>query len=129
MTGRLFFFITLPFGLCTAPWVFTKLLKFPLANLRHWEISTIAYLDDWIIWHRSRTQLIADIHTTTNHLGHLGFLINHQKSVLSPTRTLQWLGIHWNTATFRVSLPTSFREKFTSLTSSILRRRTSSRRE
>ena len=126
---RLFFFTTLPFGLSTAPWVFTKLLKFPLAHLRRLGVKTIAYLDDWILWQQSRAQLLKDITCTTRHLEHLGFLLNYKKSSLKPTKVIQWLGITWDSGNFQVSLPLSFQEKFVSLIKKILHKKSSSRRE
>jgi len=127
--SRLFFFLTLPFGLSTVPWVFTKLLKFPLATLRAQGINTIAYLDDWIVWNQTADLLRQDVHTVTTHLQHLGFMVNQQKSVLTPTQSLQWLGITWDTTSFRVSLPAAFQEKFATLASSILKHRSASRRQ
>ena len=65
----------------------------------------------------------------TNYLKHLGFMVNQQKSILTPTQSLQWLGIDWDTKSFRVSLPAAFQEKFTNLASTILKKRSASRRQ
>ena len=46
---RHFQFVALPFGLATAPRVFTKILAPVLANLRSQGILVMAYLDDLIV--------------------------------------------------------------------------------
>ena len=46
--SKLYFFRALPFGLTSAPYVFTRLMKFPLSILRKQGVNALAYLDDWI---------------------------------------------------------------------------------
>ena len=43
-------FNCLPFGLSSAPWVFTKTLKPVIALLREMGVRIIVYIDDVLIW-------------------------------------------------------------------------------
>lgn len=45
---QIYEFQCLPFGLCTAPWIFTKIMK-PVTNyLRSRGWLSVVYLDDWL---------------------------------------------------------------------------------
>lgn len=44
--NRLYEFACLPFGLCTAPFVFTKVMKAVVRKLRSLGFSSVVYLDD-----------------------------------------------------------------------------------
>lgn len=47
--GKIYQFICLPFGLCTAPYIFTKIMKVPIQNLRLRGFIIVNYLDDMLI--------------------------------------------------------------------------------
>ena len=89
----LFEFTCLPFGLCSAPRAFTKLLKPALAWLRERGIRPIVYLDDFIVLNQSRTSLLEDLETVIGLLDNLGFLINWVKSVVEPCQIMGYLGL------------------------------------
>ena len=89
-------FTVLPFGLSTAPYVFTKLLK-PL--VKRWRLQGICiaiFLDDgWgIVQDKQYCQATA--RAVRNHLSSAGFIANDEKSVWEPTQVLDWLGLTWN---------------------------------
>ena len=44
----------LPFGLCTAPAVFTSMVNFPVRIARQAGINCLAYLDDFAVWASSK---------------------------------------------------------------------------
>jgi len=81
-----FKFQCLPFGLSSAPRVFTKLLKPVLARLRHQGFHLIMYLDDMLVMAQSRKELQSQLFQITALLELLGFVINKEKSQLLPTR-------------------------------------------
>ena len=89
-------FTVLPFGLSTAPYIFTKLLK-PLE--KHWRIqgTCIAiFLDDgWAIV-QDKEGCLLKAQTVRQDLYGAGFVVNEEKSVWEPTQILDWLGITWN---------------------------------
>ena len=105
---RLFFFKVLPFGFTSAPYVFTRIMIFPLSLLRKQEVNVIAYLDDLIIWDQSPKNLQQKVGKTIETLTSLGFLIHREKCVLIPTQDLIWLGVRWLGASHEMALPTSF---------------------
>ena len=89
-------FTVLPFGLSTAPYVFTKLLK-PLE--KHWRLQGISlaiFLDDGWGTVQDREECRATALAIRNDLGSAGFIVNDEKSVWEPTQVLNWLGITWN---------------------------------
>ena len=50
---QLYFFQALPFGLNLAPYIFTKIMDWPLQTLRMQDVNIMAYLDDIILWQSS----------------------------------------------------------------------------
>ena len=98
-------FTCLANGVSSAPRTFTKLLKVPLSHLReHFNINIMAYLDDLLLLANSREQLLKDLDTTTHLLISLGFSISPAKSVILPTKQLQFLGFQLDSTTMLVTL-------------------------
>lgn len=101
----------LPFGLSSAPKIFTKVLGEALAPLREWEICIHPYLDDHLLQAPSVPMLSAYLHQTQVWLQELGWLINTQKSVLHPSQVLTYLGYEINTKEKEdISSPTEIRK-------------------
>ena len=74
----------LPFGLATAPGVFTKLMKPVVAVLQQRGIRLIMYLDDILLMAESRDLAMFHAASTLNLLEGLGFIVNYKKSHLLP---------------------------------------------
>ena len=88
--------LVLPFGLLMAPRKFTK-TSAPLVQLfRTKGIRVHAYLDDWIIRADNLKLCIQHTQETIERLLSLGWTINWKKSVLEPSRILDFLGLHIN---------------------------------
>lgn len=87
-----FVFQAMPFGLSTAPHVFTRVTRAITAFLRRRGITVFAYLDDWLIVSRSRPEAQRDTEVTTTLLRRLGWIINLEKSSLNPSQNLVYLG-------------------------------------
>lgn len=81
-----FQFNALPFGLASAPHIFTKVLAEALQTLRSEGIQIIPYLDDLLLFADSPRQVEQNLSKTIDHLQHLGWLVNLEKSHLIPTR-------------------------------------------
>ena len=94
--GKLFFFRALPFGLATAPWLFTTLMDAALNSLRKEGLNILGYIDDLVLWNSSSPELQLQTNRTVTVLQNLGLTINLEKSCLSPVSSLAWLGIVWN---------------------------------
>ena len=74
--GRTYEFRCLPFGLSTAPKVFTRIAKAVASILRKWSVQIFVYLDDWLIVGRSRDEAMKAVQLTQELALRLGFLIN-----------------------------------------------------
>ena len=95
-------FTCLPFGLTSAPWVFTKTLK-PVAALGRQLV--IIYLDDILLMGESKEQAQERVAALIYLLQCLGFVINTEKTITDPTQKLEFLGFMVNTMTMELSLP------------------------
>ena len=103
--GTTYQFNCLPFGLSSAPWVFTKTTRPIVGILRTLGLRMIIYIDDILI--------MADtLHTAKEHtaaliylLENLGFIINFPKSLLEPTREIEFLGFTLNSMSMEIKVP------------------------
>jgi len=102
---KLYLFRALPFGLNVAPYIFTRIMKWPLSQLHLRGINAIAYLDDWVIWDTSQASTRISIQTSVRLLQSLGLLVNFQKSQLQPSTSVTWLGVTWFTEEGKWSIP------------------------
>ena len=103
--SRLFEFTCLPFGLSSAPRVFTKVMKPIVAELRGTGIMVVIYLDDLAIISPNFDRALADLRATITLLESLGFIINHEKSNFQPSQVVEYLGFKINSMTMQVFLP------------------------
>ena len=95
--GNLYQFQSLPFGLCTAPWIFTTVIQAVVAQLHIRGIHCVPYLDDWLFRHQDAEQLSRALEYSLALLRSLGFLINVGKSTLNPTQRLEYCGMEIDT--------------------------------
>ncbi|XP_065185980.1 uncharacterized protein LOC135816808 [Sycon ciliatum] len=102
---RLYRFNCLPFGLSSAPRVFTKTLHPLVTMARSLGVRLVIYLDDLLIMAQTTSDLFRHVATILHLLIGLGFDINWKKSHLIPTRQIQYLGIQVNSVTMEFSLP------------------------
>ena len=101
--GQVFQFRTMPFGLCSAPREFTKLSLPILKALRMHGIKVHAYLDDWLIRGSSPQEVLKDVQMTLNTLQNLGWIINWEKSELTPKKQFVFLGLTFDLQSFLVA--------------------------
>ena len=118
--GQLFQFTTLPNGLACAPRLFTKLLKPVYATLRQEGHCCLGYIDDSFIvgdtWSACQTAVDSAVRLLTE----LGFQINLEKSVLTPTQTLTFLGYEFNSVDMTSRLTSEKRDLMKSHCNTIL---------
>ena len=79
---KTFVFQYLPFGLSSAPWAFTRVMKPIKAYLHIRSIRAHSYLDDFLFLSRCREVLVEQIALVLNLLERLGLKINSKKSQL-----------------------------------------------
>ena len=98
-------FNCLPFGLSSAPWVFTKTLKPVAALLREAGVRMIVYIDDILILAETKEKVQEQAEALVYLLECLGFIINQKKSVLTPAQTMDFLGLTVDTVLMQLRLP------------------------
>ena len=84
--GFLYSFTVLPFGLASAPRVFTKVLRPISATFRQNGIRCCFYIDDSLMMNRDKLKCKNERLLVTQEMKNLGFTINETKSVLIPTK-------------------------------------------
>ena len=109
--GNLYEFLCLCFGLGPAPRIFTKLMKIPIALMRRLNVRLIIYLDDMLLMGSSLEEIMMARDTLIFILLHLGFVINFQKSILTPCHQIQFLGVEIDSITMTISLPLQKKEQ------------------
>ena len=82
----------LPFGLSTAPRVFTKVLAPIMAWLRRHFVSIYPYIDDIFLRDEDRTSILASRDLALETVLRAGFVINLTKSTLLPSQDMVHLG-------------------------------------
>ena len=103
--GKIYQFMCLPFGLSSAPWVFTKTLKPVLVLLRETGMRLVAYIDDILILVESKETALNHAEGMVYLLECLGFVINQDKLVFIPSQTIEFLGLTIDTINMELLLP------------------------
>ena len=87
-----FAFRVLPFGLASACYVFTKLLRPLVKKWRSEGLRSIVYIDDGICAARSKFDCTAAKNMVLTDLDKAGFVLSIDKCVLDPVQRGEWLG-------------------------------------
>ena len=103
--GRAFEFKCLPFGLSSAPLVFTKLLRPVVGFLRDKGVRCIIYIDDVLIMHQSKELAWNHMVLAVEVLEGLGFLVNYKKSQIKPSQEIEFLGFKIVSTKMELKLP------------------------
>ncbi|KAM9985606.1 hypothetical protein ACTFIZ_000243 [Dictyostelium cf. discoideum] len=85
---------TMPFGLSTAPRIFTMLLRPVLRMLIDINVSVIAYLDDLLIVSSTKEECLSNLKKTMELLVKLGFKLNLEKNQLNQLHFSDYKSIH-----------------------------------
>ncbi|CAD6230766.1 GSCOCG00012196001-RA-CDS [Cotesia congregata] len=102
--GRLYEFICMPFGLSSAPWIFTKISKPIVSFLRSLGYLSVVYLDDWWLVNDSIALCSQNVKILREFLESLGFIINEKKSKLIPSTSCKFLGFIFDSEQMTVEL-------------------------
>ena len=108
---KLYKFTCVPFGLSSAPWLFTKTLRPIFSKFHEKGFQGFGYIDDSFIIADSYEECLLAIETLTELFKDLGFKINEQKSVLKPTKNLTFLGYVLNSKSMTVAPTEEKRQK------------------
>lgn len=100
--GSFYQFNAMPFGLTSAPRIFTKILKPVFSDFRANGHEGFTYLDDSFVIGRSKDQCYRSLHALAQALTDLGFRVHVEKSVFEPSQEIVFLGYIWNSASLTV---------------------------
>ena len=95
----------LPFGLSLSPRVFTRVVAAVLAPLHLEGVRVLPYLDDWLIQAASYQQAVRDTARVVSHVQRLGFKLNWEKSMLTPSQRITFVGITLDSVSMLATLP------------------------
>ena len=102
--GTTYEFTCLPFGLCSAPRTFTKLLRLVMAHLRFRGLRLVVYLYDILLMAEDWETLLEQVRQTITLLERLGFTVNRSKSILDPCHQIIYLGLQVDTTSMKLLL-------------------------
>ena len=95
--GRAWQFRALCFGLSTAPQVFTRVMAVVSVRAHERGIRLVRYIDDWLIASEDHDTLLQHRAWLLQLCEDLGILVNMEKSELTPTRSITYLGMDLDT--------------------------------
>ena len=93
---QVFQFTSLPFGLATAPQVFTMVVKEVKLMALSRGLRLHQYLDDWLIRSQSQEEALVNTRTVVDLTQSLGWILNQEKSELKPTQVFSFVGYEYH---------------------------------
>ena len=118
--GRLFKFVCLPFGLSSAPRVYTKVLKPIYKWFRQQAFRCSYYIDDSLNMNRSQSVCKENVIVMADTLESLGFTVNKEKSIFLPTQRFLFFVFILDSVLFKVFLPDDKVEKIIQLAKNLV---------
>ena len=106
-------FVVLPFGLTTAPYVFTKVTRQLVKHWRSKSYKCVTFIDDGIMTGDSLVNARVTGLAIKNDLIDSGFVPKVEKSLWEPCQVIEWLGLVIDTKIMMLSIPTHRLEKLT----------------
>ena len=102
--GTLFQFTCLPMGFCESPRIYSRLMRTPVSIFRKKGFSIVDYLDDFLGIERKPDFSRKGCEELVHLLDFLGYTINLDKSVLDPTKIIEFLGFILNSEDMTVKV-------------------------
>ena len=94
--SQVFQFTSLPFGLATAPQVFTMIVKEVKLMALSRGLRLHQYRDDWLIRSQSQEEAQVNTQAVVDLTQSLGWIINQEKSELKPTQVFSFVGYEYH---------------------------------
>lgn len=121
--NQLYRYTCFPNGLACCPRFFTKLLKPVYANLRLRGHLSACYIDDSYLQADSFQGCLKNVQDTVKLFQSLGFVVHEEKSVLTPTQKIKYLGFWLDSKQMTVSLSDEKKQKIKKACSELKRKR------
>ena len=102
---KYYVFKVLPFGLSTACYVFTKVMRQLVKKWRGMGIRIVVYIDDGIAFASTAKEASRVAQLIREDLEAAGWILNREKTRLEPFRTGIWLGLELNLSDGVLSVP------------------------
>ncbi|XP_030765284.1 uncharacterized protein LOC115889439 [Sitophilus oryzae] len=118
--NKLYQFCCLPFGLASAPYTFTKLLRPAVERLRSNGVICVSYLDDLLLLGVSKVECHSNIQKTITLLEYLGFIINKEKSCVIPSTRGKYLGFIFDSKSLTLELPNDKKDRILKWTNTLM---------
>ena len=103
--GRFYQFTVLPFGLSTACYIFTKLMRVLVRYWRNQGIRIVVFLDDAIGMDKGSTMTTHTSERVRKSLRGAGFLDHPEKSMWMPKVKVSWLGFNIDLCSCEITVP------------------------
>ena len=100
-----FVFTVLPFGLATACYLFTKVMRPLIRYCRGRGLKAIVYLDDGIVAVRGKEKALVESARVKQDIENAGFVIHVEKSTWEPSHTIEWLSFQIDLSKGEFSVP------------------------
>ena len=97
-------FVVLPFGLSTAPYIFTKVCRVLVKHWRACGVKIAIFIDDGIGADGSRDKCKVASKFVRNSIELSGFVVNDEKSEWNPIQLAVWLGLEINTKVYALKI-------------------------
>ena len=94
--SQVFQFTSLPFGLATAPQVFTLIVNEVKLMALSRGLRLHQYLDDWLIRSQSQEEAQVNTQAVVDLTQSLGWIINQEKSELKPAQVFSSVGYEYH---------------------------------
>ena len=108
-------FRAMPFGLNIAPRIFTKVIAHVVKLMAQAGIWCLPYLDDLLIIAATKEECIAKTKLAVEILKSLGWILNMEKSRLSPAQKFIWLGVYFDLSEHSARTPQETLDSFQDL--------------
>ena len=95
-------FVALPFGLASAPYIFSKVVREFMSMQRAQGHRVRDYLDDWLVLANSKEKALLSTNVLLMNSAFFGFQIKPEKCDLTPSQTFNYLGMTFDTVSFTV---------------------------
>ena len=113
-------FRAMPFGLNIAPRIFTKVIAHMVQIMAEAGIYCLPYLDDLLIYAASEEECRIKTEQAVAILNSFGWILNMEKSRLTPAQRFIWLGVHFDLTDHTARTPQETLDSFQHLLRDLL---------